>query len=86
MTILPEKPTINDGKCTMKSTSASTHTKIAFQEMGGGAGWTSRGGRGDMPKIPSLSQTSKAKDNYINGLALDITVKTYMYNCCWKGN
>ena len=46
----------------------------------GRSGWTSRGGgrRGDMPKIPPLSQTSKATpmEKYINGLTLDITVKT----------
>ena len=63
--ILREKPTIKDGKCTMKSTSACTHTKArsCLSRDGGGAGGQARGGgRGDMPKTPPLSQTSKAKD------------------------
>ena len=32
-----------------------------------------------------LSQTSKAKDNYINGLALDITGKTYYVQLLLEG-
>ena len=50
----------------MKSTSACTDTKARYclSRDGGVAGWTSRGGggRGDMPKILPLSQTSKAQD------------------------
>ena len=63
-TILPEIPTINDGKWTMKSTSARTHTNTRYchSRDGRGVGWTSGGGGGDMPKIPPLSQTTKAKD------------------------
>ena len=66
-TILPEIPTINDGKWTMKSTSACTHTNARYcrSRDGRGVGWTSGGGGGgggDMPKIPPLSQTTKAKD------------------------
>ena len=36
------------------------------------------GGRGDVPRISPLSQTSKATpmERYINELTLDITVKT----------
>ena len=65
--ILTGKPTINDGKCTMKSTPAL--------HLPWGSEWTSRGeGRGDMPKITSLSQTSK--EYHMNGLTLDRTVKT----------
>ena len=66
----------------MKSTSACTDTKARYclSRDGGGEGEQAGGGggRGDMPKIPPLSQTSKATpmERYINGLTLDITVKT----------
>ena len=78
---MPEKPTINDGKCTIKSTTACTHTKACYclsRDEGGADGQAGGGGRGDMPKILPLSQTSKATPmlRYINGLTLDITVKT----------
>ena len=45
-TILPEIPTINDGKWTMKSTSACTHTNARYcrSRDGRGVGWTSGGG------------------------------------------
>ena len=47
----------------MKSTSACTDTKARYclsRDEGGEGGQAGGGGRGDMPKIPPLSQTSKA--------------------------
>ena len=51
---------------------------IVFKEMGEGGVDKQGGGRGDVPRISPLSQTSKATpmERYINELTLDITVKT----------
>ena len=64
----------------MKSISACTNTKARYclSRDGGVAGWTSRGGEGEVTclRFPLSHITDKQSSRYINGLTLDITVKT----------
>ena len=68
-------------KWRMKSTSACTDTKACYclSRDGGVAGWTSGGGGwGEVTclRFPLSHITDKQSSRYINGLTLDITVKT----------